>query len=85
MLIAPDAIFAEKVASKSSQFQWMANTIVVGLASWATIGGEINGQDLNFEDKIWLDFICTRLMSFKNDQRVPIEVVILIVCLMSNI
>ncbi|KAK6777712.1 hypothetical protein RDI58_024430 [Solanum bulbocastanum] len=31
--------FAEKTATKSSQLQWIANTIVVGQPIWATIRG----------------------------------------------
>lgn len=40
---------------------------------------------LDFEAKLWLDFLCAQLMSSKNDQRLTNESTILIAYLMNGI
>lgn len=78
-------VYAQKVATKSDQFQWVASIICVGLQLWYTEEKKISWQDLYFEAKVWLDFICSRIMPSKNNQRVPHKVAILIVCSMKDI
>ncbi|MCD7461797.1 hypothetical protein HAX54_047131 [Datura stramonium] len=75
-------IFRNKV---ESQFQWVVNLIAKGLPQWATSKGLIHQHDLKFEARIWLDLVCSRIMPSLNISKVPIEVVILIACIMDHV
>lgn len=46
---------------------------------------EISHHDLMFEAKLWLKFMCARIMPFKNDRRVHNEASVLISCLMTGV
>ncbi|MCE3050667.1 hypothetical protein HAX54_047778, partial [Datura stramonium] len=58
--------------------------ITEGQPQWAVLKGEIHFHDLKFEARMWLDFVCARIISFKNTTHVPIEVAILVAFIMDQ-
>ncbi|MCD7473201.1 hypothetical protein HAX54_014857, partial [Datura stramonium] len=77
-------IFCNKVEDKANQFQWVANLIAKGRAQWATSKGLVHRHDLKFETHMRLDLVSSRLMPSWNTSKVPIEVSILLACIMDN-
>ncbi|MCE0481749.1 hypothetical protein HAX54_039744 [Datura stramonium] len=45
----------------------------------------IHQRDLKFEARMWLDLVCARLIPSQNTIEVPIEVSILIICIMDHV
>ncbi|MCD7451600.1 hypothetical protein HAX54_012761, partial [Datura stramonium] len=60
----------------------VANLIAKGQPQWATSRGLIHQRDLKFETRMWLDLVDVRLIPSQNTSKVPIEVVILLACIM---
>ncbi|MCD7472279.1 hypothetical protein HAX54_013316 [Datura stramonium] len=60
----------------------MAETIVVGQPHWAVLKGIIQCHDLKVEARMWLDLVCARIIPSKNTTHVPIDVAILVTCIM---
>ncbi|MCE3051833.1 hypothetical protein HAX54_050934 [Datura stramonium] len=52
---------------------------------WTISRGLIHQHDLKFDACIWLDLVCARLIPSQNTREVPIEVAILISCIMDNV
>lgn len=77
--------FTRRASTKQNQLQWVAGFIAMVYPNWASMGGDISRQDFNFKEKLWMDFICTRIRPSKNDQGVTHDETILIACLISGI
>ncbi|MCD7456274.1 hypothetical protein HAX54_031078 [Datura stramonium] len=75
----------KKVEDKANQFQWVANIIEIGQPQWAISNGLIHRRDLKFEARMWLDLVCARLIPSQNKTEVPIEVSILMSCIMDHV
>ncbi|MCD9642484.1 hypothetical protein HAX54_029322, partial [Datura stramonium] len=52
---------------------------------WAISRGMIHRRDLKFEARMRLEIVCARLIPSQNTTEVPIEVVILIACIMDHV
>ncbi|MCD9644611.1 hypothetical protein HAX54_032966 [Datura stramonium] len=83
--IPSQSIFRNKVENNATQFQLVANLIAKGQPQWAISKGLIRRHDLNFEARIWLDLVCSILMPSLNTSKVPIEVAILLACIMDHV
>ncbi|MCE2055129.1 hypothetical protein HAX54_042038 [Datura stramonium] len=77
--------FAERVLTKEDQFGWVACIIANDQPLWATMGGDILRKDVKFEVKLWLEYLYSCIISSKNDQRVNLEIAILIAFIMSGV
>ncbi|MCD7473170.1 hypothetical protein HAX54_014823 [Datura stramonium] len=74
-----------KVENIPTQFQWVANLIAKGQPQRAISKGLIHQHDIKFEAHMWLDLVCSRIMPSLNMSKVPIEVAILLACIMDHI
>ncbi|MCD7469020.1 hypothetical protein HAX54_007638, partial [Datura stramonium] len=83
--IAMGTKFAEKIATKGNQLQWVTNTIAIEQPIWATIGGKIPRQDLHCNAKLCLNLVFCRLMPSKNGQRVHVGPSILIAFIITRV
>ncbi|MCD9642068.1 hypothetical protein HAX54_028666, partial [Datura stramonium] len=66
--------------SRSNQFTLFGR----GDPIMPNIPGLIHRRDLKFEDRIWLDLVCVRLIPSWNTSEVSIEVVVLLACIMDH-
>ncbi|MCD7457680.1 hypothetical protein HAX54_035843 [Datura stramonium] len=78
-------ICRNKVEDKANQFQWVDNLIAKGRPQRAISKGLIHRHDLKFEARMWLYLVCSRLIPSRNTLEVPIEVSILLACIMDYV
>ncbi|MCE3216988.1 hypothetical protein HAX54_009863 [Datura stramonium] len=83
--ISPHPILRQKIAVKENQFQWVARVIAQGQPQWVVSKGLIHRLDLKFDACMWLDLVCSRLIPSRNASEVPIEVAILLACIMKHV
>ncbi|MCD7469291.1 hypothetical protein HAX54_008222 [Datura stramonium] len=83
--IPPHPFLHHKVEEKVHQFQWVASVIAQGQPQWAVFKGLIHQRDLKFDPNMWLDFVFSRLIPSQNTLEVPIEVAILLSCMMEHV
>ncbi|MCD9643257.1 hypothetical protein HAX54_030555 [Datura stramonium] len=76
--------FHNKLEDKENQLQWVANLIAKGRPQWDTSEGLIHWRDLKFKARMWLNLVCSRLIPSRNTSEVPIEVSILLACIMDQ-
>ncbi|MCD7473266.1 hypothetical protein HAX54_015000 [Datura stramonium] len=58
--------------------------IAISQPQWAISRGLIHRRDLKFEARMWLDLVCSWLMPSPNTIEVPIEISIIVACIMDN-
>ncbi|MCE0481319.1 hypothetical protein HAX54_038997 [Datura stramonium] len=83
--IQQHSTFHRKVDDKANQFEWVANIIAMRQPQWSISRGLIHRYDLKFEARMRLDLVCARLIPSQNTTEVPIEVSILISCIMDHV
>ncbi|MCE2055113.1 hypothetical protein HAX54_042004 [Datura stramonium] len=84
-LISPHPILHQKIEDKANQFQWVAHLIAQGQPKWDVSKGLIHRHYLKFDARMWLDLVCSRLMPSQNTSEVPIDVEILLACIMKHV
>ncbi|MCD7469339.1 hypothetical protein HAX54_008281 [Datura stramonium] len=62
-----------------------SNLIAQGQPQWAISKGLVHQHDLKFEARMWLDLVFSRLMPSLNTSEVPIEVSILLACIIDHV
>lgn len=58
--IRKGSAYADKIAKKGNQLQWVANIIVVHPPVWAAIGSEISHHDLSLKTNLGLNLCLLR-------------------------
>ncbi|MCE0482117.1 hypothetical protein HAX54_040519, partial [Datura stramonium] len=72
------------ILDKDNQFALVARIIVEGRLQWAVLKGKIHHPKVKFEAHIWIDLVCAHIIPSKNTTHVPIEVAMLIACIMEG-
>ncbi|MCE3216161.1 hypothetical protein HAX54_005154 [Datura stramonium] len=75
----------KEIEDKVNQFQWVARIIAQGQPQWVVSKGLIHRRDLKFDARMCLDLVYSRLMPSRNTSEVPIEVAILLACIMKHV
>ncbi|MCD7469065.1 hypothetical protein HAX54_007700 [Datura stramonium] len=83
--IPPHPILRQKIADKANQFHRVARIIAQCQPQWEVSKGLIHRHDLNFDACMWSNLVFSRLMPSRNTLEVPIEVAILLACIMKHV